>query len=165
MPLQHNTQPVNFKEWLISLNARHHHSGILSTLCTYALMWITNVVIHTFIYSKPALHSHIFHCPDFTHFLYSPVQNFPVFTPFSGGPLKNVKFGFTVQSRISQLIRYKHSEVFWNDIHQFSYTDCVYSVLILYIFTVKWLTLWSKSKMFCPCNIIYILSRWSDMLT
>jgi hypothetical protein len=47
MPLQHNTQPVNFKEWLISLNVRHHLSGILSTLRMYALMWITNVAIHT----------------------------------------------------------------------------------------------------------------------
>jgi hypothetical protein len=129
VPLLHNTQPVNFKEWLISLNVRHHPSGILSTLCMYALLWITNVIIHAFVYSKPAL--------TFPHFplprLYAlSVQSCPklprLYSNFGWSP-KNVKFGFTVQSRISQLIRYKHSEVFWNDIHQFSCTDCVYSVM------------------------------------
>lgn len=166
--LQHNTQPVNFQEWLISLNVRHHPSGILSTLFMYALMWITNVITHTFIYSKPAFTFPHFPLSRLYEFFVQSCPKLPSFYSIFRWYPKNVKFGFTVQSRISQLIRYKHSEDFWNDRHQFSCTDCVYSVMcvnFINLYTVKWLTLWSKSKTFCPCNIIYITSRWFDMLT
>jgi len=127
--LQHNTQPVNFKEWLISVNGRHHLSGILSTLHMYALMWITNVAIHTFMYSKSAFTFPHFPLPRlYALFVQCCPKLSSFYSIFRWSP-KNVQFGFTVQSRISQLIRYEHTEVFWNDIHQFSCTDCVYSVM------------------------------------
>ena len=111
MPLQHNTQPVNFKEWLISLNVRHHPSGILSALHMYALMWITNV-IHTFIYSKSAFTFPHFPLPGLYAIFVQYCPKLPSFYSIFRWSPKNVKFRFNVQSRISQLIRHKHSEVF-----------------------------------------------------
>ena len=46
-PLQHNTQPVNFKEWLISLNVRQHPSGIHSTLRLYVRFNVDNKCHHS----------------------------------------------------------------------------------------------------------------------
>jgi hypothetical protein len=109
MPLQHNIQSVNFKEWLISLNVRHHPSGILSTFHMYALLWITNVVIHTFIYSKPALTFPHFPFPRLYALSVQFCPKLPSFYSIFKWSPKNIKFGFTLQSRISQLMRYKHS--------------------------------------------------------
>lgn len=166
MPLQYNNQPVNFKEWLLSLNVRHYPRRIFSTLHMYALMWITNVIIHTFIYSKPAFTFPHFPLPGLYGLFVQSCPKVPSFYSIFRWSPKNVKFGFTVQSRISQLMRYKQAEVFWNDNSLVALTVFIVGrVLILYIFTVKWLTLWSKSKMYGPRNKIYIISRWFDLLT